>query len=95
VPVGVIGTGEFARILCTGASLQDDQYAAAAPGRLWPMTDAEREAFIEGAMWARAELSANLSEEELEELIERGLMPHADPFRESARDAYERRARDD
>jgi hypothetical protein len=59
------------------------------------MTDAEREAFIEGAMWARAELSAELSEEEVAELLERGLMPSSDTFRERASDAYERRERDD
>jgi hypothetical protein len=63
------------------------------------MTDAERDAFIEGAMWARAELSANLTEEEVAELRTRGLMPSADTFREQARerasDAYEPQGRDD
>jgi hypothetical protein len=55
------------------------------------MTYAEREAFIKGAMWARAQLAAELSEEELAELVERGLMPAADTFRERASEAYERR----
>jgi hypothetical protein len=59
------------------------------------VTDAEREAFINGAMWARAELSAELSEEEVAELAVRGVLPHADTFRERASDAYERRGRDD
>jgi hypothetical protein len=59
------------------------------------MTDTEREAFIKGAMWARAELAAELTEEEVAELVERGLMPAADTFRERASDAYERRGRDD
>jgi hypothetical protein len=43
------------------------------------MTDVEREAFIEGAMWARAELSAELTEEEVAELLDRGLMPSTTP----------------
>jgi hypothetical protein len=59
------------------------------------MTDAEREAFIEGAMWAREELSAELTEEEVAELLRRGLMPSSDAFRKRASDASERRGRDD
>jgi hypothetical protein len=59
------------------------------------MTDAEREAFVEGAMWARTELAAELSEEEVAALMERGLMPDAKTFRERASDVYERRARED
>jgi hypothetical protein len=61
------------------------------------MTDAEREAFIEGAMWARAEIAADLGEEEVGALVESGLLPadRADTFRERASDAYERRGRDD
>lgn len=59
------------------------------------MTDAQREAFIDGAMWARAELAAELTEEELEELLARGLWPSANTFRERASDVYEQRGRDD
>jgi hypothetical protein len=59
------------------------------------MADAEREAFIEGAMWAHTELAAGLTEERVAELLDRGLWPPSDIFREraSARasDAYGRR----
>jgi hypothetical protein len=58
------------------------------------MTEAEREAFIEGAMWAREELAAELTEEELAELLTRGLMPTAEAFRMRATDASKRRESD-
>jgi hypothetical protein len=44
---------------------------------------------------ARAELSAELTEEEVEELVQRGLMPSYDTFRERANAASEQRGRDD
>ena len=60
------------------------------------MTDAE--AFIEGAMWARAELTANLTDIEVAEQVTRGLFPSSvaspDTFREQARAAAERRGSD-
>jgi hypothetical protein len=58
------------------------------------MTDAEREAFIEGAMWARAVMTAELTPQEVEDLVDtRGLMPSSNALRERASehasDAYD------